>query len=53
LHGRTTYDGSGMGLTTCKKIIERHGGEIFALCKSEPGAIFVIRLPIGEFPAGL
>lgn len=49
LHGRSTPDGSGMGLATCKKIIERHGGEIFARCKPEAGgAIFVIRLPLRE-----
>lgn len=52
LHGRGSYSGSGMGLTTCKKIVERHGGEIFARCKPEAGAIFVIRLPLREAKSG-
>jgi len=46
LHSRDVYDGSGMGLTTCQKIVNRHGGEILARSKPGDGAVFVIRLPI-------
>ncbi len=44
LHGRTTYEGTGIGLTICKKIVSRHGGEI--LIKRQPeGVTFQVILP--------
>ena len=46
LHGHDDYDGSGMGLTTCQKIVNRHGGEIVARSKPGDGAVFIIRLPL-------
>jgi PAS domain S-box-containing protein len=45
LHGRSEYEGSGIGLAICKKIVEHHGGVIFAQGKPGEGATFSIILP--------
>src|SRR6185369_13099116 len=48
LHGRTEYDGSGIGLAVCRKIVERHSGQITATGKPGEGAVFIIDLPIHQ-----
>ncbi|RYZ22627.1 MAG: PAS domain-containing sensor histidine kinase, partial [Chitinophagaceae bacterium] len=45
LHGRSEYEGSGIGLAICKKIVEHHGGVIFASGQPNQGATFTIILP--------
>jgi two-component system, LuxR family, sensor kinase FixL len=45
LHGRGEYEGSGVGLAICRKIVLRHGGHITAHSQPGLGAIFVIHLP--------
>ena len=44
LHGRNTYEGSGIGLAICHKIAERHGGAITATSTPGQGATFTITL---------
>ncbi|MGZ3952492.1 MAG: sensor histidine kinase, partial [Flavisolibacter sp.] len=45
LHGRSEYEGSGIGLAICKKIVEHHGGIIYASGDPGKGASFTIILP--------
>ena len=45
LHGRSEYEGSGIGLAICKKIVEHHGGVIYASGVPDQGATFTIILP--------
>ena len=46
LHGRSQYKGTGIGLSVCRRIVERHGGEIFASSRVGEGASFTIKLPV-------
>jgi PAS domain S-box-containing protein len=46
LHTARQYPGTGMGLSICKKIIERHGGKIRVVPKDGAGTTFQISLPI-------
>ncbi len=48
LHGRSEYEGTGIGLSICRKIIERHGGTISAHSKPGVGSIFIVNLPIAQ-----
>lgn len=45
LHGRETYEGTGIGLSICKKIVERHNGVITAEGRIGQGSVFRMRLP--------
>ncbi|MBI5426848.1 MAG: hypothetical protein HZA02_01055 [Nitrospinae bacterium] len=50
LHPSGEYDGAGMGLTVCRKIVERHGGEITAKSSAGNGAAFFVVLPEKQSP---
>lgn len=45
LHNRSQYEGTGIGLAICKKIVENHGGVIFASAIEDKGASFTIIIP--------
>jgi signal transduction histidine kinase len=46
LHGRSAYDGTGIGLSIARKIVWRHGGLITASGVPDQGATFVVTLPL-------
>ena len=45
LHSRDHFEGTGIGLSICKRIAERHGGEILATSTPGQGSKFIIRFP--------
>lgn len=45
LHGRSQYEGTGIGLAICHRIVERHHGELLAHGEEGKGSVFTIILP--------
>ncbi|GAB2551703.1 PAS domain-containing sensor histidine kinase [Spirosoma aerophilum] len=52
LHSRNEFDGTGIGLAICEKVVANHGGAIRASSKPGQGATFSIYLPKGMDDAG-
>lgn len=48
LHGHAEFEGTGIGLALCKKIVDHHHGEIFAISKEGEGSSFHIILPVSR-----
>lgn len=48
LHGRSEYEGTGIGLAIVKKIIEKHNGMITAKSEEGKGTTFIITLPVKQ-----
>lgn len=53
LHSADDYEGSGVGLAICRKIIDRHGGTISASSSPGIGSVFTCKLPMRPLPTGV
>jgi light-regulated signal transduction histidine kinase (bacteriophytochrome) len=52
LHGLSQYEGTGMGLAVCSKIVQRHRGTITARSAPGQGSTFIVDLPLQQNTSG-
>lgn len=48
LHSKTEYEGSGIGLATCKQVINLHNGKLWVESEKNMGTKFVFTLPCSQ-----
>jgi PAS domain S-box-containing protein len=48
LHSKSEYEGTGIGLAVCKKVVDIHHGTITATSKQGEGSVFIITLPVSQ-----
>lgn len=48
LHGRGEYEGTGVGLAVCRRIVDRHHGTIIAQSQPGSGSVFLVSLPVRQ-----
>jgi PAS domain S-box-containing protein len=53
LHSRSEYAGAGIGLSICRKVVERHGGKIWVESEFGKGAVFHFTLPKSKVVASV